>query len=549
MKRIMSLLLVLALTLAIPFSAQASTEYSIPDTVTSKLYSPISTRWSDLKDGNDRALYAACILTDAEAGLAAYGFRADKIHTITMHSLSGLIIVDMYQGSACWSFMHGNGLHVTYTANSPWASDPTEHIINMYMAGYYDDAALISDEFLAAAQQKLSTLLVTSDVGAAELFRKADKVGRYRSGFANFERQEMAGFVSPDGVYLYDESWNYVYPFNECGYAVVYNGPYKYGYPSGGKYGIINSNGELVVPMEYGACTVCDDGVISLPQGTRNFFFVSETEEVVSIPGVDYVGWRYSHGLIPVFNGTLTAEGKPDQGLWGCATLDGEIVVPLEWEYIGSVYTDNMISCKRNGLYGVIDRQGKEIIPCEYTSVQGINGYITAETETTIYLFDDTGKLLHSKSITPDTYAGLAGEGGYIYTDVASDANTAILWRPDGTMVMQGWYDYTILPGGVVRVIRVTSDGKELHGLYDLGTGAVISPALWEDITYINYNNGSNLPILKVKRNGKYGFILSDGTPVTDVIYDDATNMEFGYAVVKLNGTWQFIDEKGNTVY
>lgn len=549
MKRILSLLLVLTLVFSLPVQALGEQrEYVIADTITGKLFS-FTDVWSDLADGSERALYAACFLADAEAGLSAYGFRADEIHTIIMYSLSGLIVVEMYQGDDCWSFIYGTGIHVTLTPDSPRADDPVDFMISMYMAGVYDDGALISADFLAAAQAQLSTVLVDSSTQAQELFRSAESVGRYRSGYADFLLQQQAGFVSPDGVYLRDESWNYVYSFNECGYAVVYTGPFKYGYPSSeGKYGVINTSGELVVPMEYSGAAVTSDGYIFLEQDGLYRIFDSASEQVITLSGYDHISRYYSDGLFTVFIGETNEYGSPADGKYGCVTLEGEVVIPLEWDGLGTFWEGGMITCRRDGQYGVINRQGQLILPCEYKEVDVTPGYIAAQTETEILLFDDTGKLLHSQPLTPGCYAGLAGEGGYIYTNADYKTNRSTLWAPDGTAVLQGWYSYTILPGGTVRTGMRTADGSTVYALHDAATGAQLLPAVYSAIDY-PYNSTDPEVILRVQKGELYGFIRTDGTAVTPVIYENATHMESGCAVVMLDGQWHFIDQSGAVIY
>ncbi len=59
---------------------------------------------------------------------------------------------------------------------------------------------------------------------------------------------------------------------------------------------------------------------------------------------------------------------------------------------------------------------------------------------------------------------------------------------------------------------------------------------------------GTNTIFLS-KKDGKYGFVDSDGNVVVDYIYDDATEQNVsGYAAVKKDGLWGSIDSKGKVV-
>ena len=51
------------------------------------------------------------------------------------------------------------------------------------------------------------------------------------------------------------------------------------------------------------------------------------------------------------------------------------------------------------------------------------------------------------------------------------------------------------------------------------------------------------------KKDGKYGYVDKKGNPVTEYIYDDATEQnEYGFASVKINGLWGSIGKDGKTV-
>lgn len=88
-------------------------------------------------------------------------------------------------------------------------------------------------------------------------------------------------------------------------------------------YGIVSKNNKIVVPFEY--------------------------DEIVN---------TFSSGLINVC--------KNDK--WGCLDLEGNIVIPLVYDWIFPFGKDPLdtTSAKRNGKWGIIDRKGTDIIPCVY---------------------------------------------------------------------------------------------------------------------------------------------------------------------------------------
>lgn len=544
-RKLLSVLLALLLLLAsFPMSLAAAEELEIPAPVAGKFYS-IMTRWEELSSASDRALYAAAIMEDAAVGLEPYGFQSSEVDTILVYGLSSLVLCDMYQGSTCWSFMIGNGLHVTREENHYSASDPVGTMAYMCQLGVYEGYSVISPLELKIAQQKLYTMIFSGNESVDTLFRNATDIIGVREGFVAFNCQEHGGFIAPDGTAIHDESWNYVTAFNGSGYACVYTGPFMYNFPSGGVYGVINKQGELVLPMEFSSYNFCTDGVINLVKDGVNCFFDSRTQELITIEGFDYVAWRYSNGAVAVFNGELDASGKPATGKWGYANLLGEVVIPVEWEYVSYSAEDGLYMCKQNGMYGVINAESDIVVPFEYKEVSISDNYIAAKTETEYFIFDRTGKLIHSKPLAPDTYSGMTGDG-YLITNQISKSNTAILWKPDGSRYFEETHGYYyIRPNGLMRIQQYDETGRSHYGLYDMNAGELIVPIVWDEIGYTTFDEST----YRVKLNGLYGFIRTDGTPITEAIYEDAYYMVDGIAAVKLDNQWHLIDAEGNIIY
>lgn len=92
---------------------------------------------------------------------------------------------------------------------------------------------------------------------------------------------------------------------------------------NGQYYGVVGKNNTIVVPFEY--------------------------DEIIR---------TFSSGLINVC--------KNDK--WGCLDLDGNVVIPLIYDWIFPFGKDPLdtTSAKRNGKWGIIDRKGTDIIPCVY---------------------------------------------------------------------------------------------------------------------------------------------------------------------------------------
>ena len=51
------------------------------------------------------------------------------------------------------------------------------------------------------------------------------------------------------------------------------------------------------------------------------------------------------------------------------------------------------------------------------------------------------------------------------------------------------------------------------------------------------------------KKDGKYGYVDKKGNPITEYIYDDATEQnKYGFVAVKKDGVWGSLDKNGKEV-
>ena len=77
-------------------------------------------------------------------------------------------------------------------------------------------------------------------------------------------------------------------------------------------------------------------------------------------------------------------------------------------------------------------------------------------------------------------------------------------------------------------------------------TAATTTELSWSEVVEVvepkydavgDFNNG----FARVKLNGKYGFINEVGEEIVEPQYDDVWDFENGFAIVKLNGKWGVI--------
>ena len=70
-------------------------------------------------------------------------------------------------------------------------------------------------------------------------------------------------------------------------------------------------------------------------------------------------------------NGLIKAAVKiKKQDFWGLLDEKGETeVTPFQYEYMGEYDTNGFCKVRRDSLYGFLDSDGKELLPCKYQEI------------------------------------------------------------------------------------------------------------------------------------------------------------------------------------
>lgn len=141
-------------------------------------------------------------------------------------------------------------------------------------------------------------------------FRYDDFIG-YGDGLYNYRKGDLQGYLDTRGREVFG-TFTVAAPFSG-GYAMVSRGD---------KYGIIDSRGHTVLPIEYDYHFNCPDGYL------------------------------FHNGLAPV----------EKDGLVGFCNEAGQIVIPLQYEDCFGFH-DSRAPVKKNGLWGYIDTDGSQVVP------------------------------------------------------------------------------------------------------------------------------------------------------------------------------------------
>ncbi len=325
----------------------------------------------------------------------------------------------------------------------------------------------------------------------------------------------------------------------------------------GGKQGVFNKKGEVIMPAEYDGVLLRTCGWIIARQGGKQLLF-NEKVEPIGMPYDKFIA--FNNGLALVYKNDLC----------GLINMKGEELVPLKYKtYIpGNPYrfrndseeflfdalpefvTENekrkaknseryllpgfKIMSHSSNTYGLLDEKGKTVVPSLYFfGAVHPDGYIVATFDNKTWGVIDT----KHNTLYPFTADKLGEWTATRLLPVRSEKRWGVLRFPSGEEV---------IPFGEYEHIEVYDPDKELflakknnlQGLINVRQ-EVILPF---EFTYISqadhYAHELSLP------NKKRGFWNSQNGFRSDCIYDNIQNLKDSLVIVRKDSLWAVLDAK-----
>lgn len=256
-----------------------------------------------------------------------------------------------------------------------------------------------------------------------------------------------------------------------------------------GRYGLINSEGELLTKIEYyDILDYSEKGIKILDKVGKGveFYNIKEKKIIGTQNFDDYNSIFYHKNQILI---SVMLDGKN-----GIMDTNGKFIVEPEYDYIQH-FSDSHLAVVKEGKYGIINISGEIVVPIKYD-------YISQTINPTLYTFS------------------LNNKKGLINLDAQ------IIAKPEYDMIDSK--------------LRFKKDN--LFGLMDsLGT-----PILTK--SFISPFSDSHKLIAFVE-NLKFGFMNDKGKILIQPEFQDVLNFdESGLACVKVNNKWGVIGEDGEFV-
>ena len=423
----------------------------------------------------------------------------------------------------------------------------------------------------------------------------------YEKNLLTYEQDEKQGLINLEGKVV-------AKPI----YESIEGLPYKEGellVKIEGKYGVVNNKGNYLVDSDYDQIAV--DNYTTEEEGYKHAgYIVSNTTEN---------GYRY--GYVDVDGNVLLEPEytevsriinvKDDDNIYLVVAQNGqygmiknqEQIIENEYQSISYNSESNTLTLEKTKRYGVATLDGKIVIPVEFAQIDstGKNIYAT-DVDGNVKVYQEDG---NPAEIESNVYILETGNENYQIKIDNTQGSVYSILNKDGEQITTQNYSYinylydnyfiVSVTGGKVGVIN---DKEEpiIEIQYDSiekveGTDYIITRLSENSSTQLNdknfkqlcemtnaivqteenyvkvYNNTetkyfdlegnekqnteilSNNQIYAKSQDGKWGFVDKSGNIVVDYIYDKATDLNsYGYAGIKLDGKWGVVNSNGEVI-
>lgn len=288
------------------------------------------------------------------------------------------------------------------------------------------------------------------------------------------------------------------------------------------KWGVINSRGEYVIspsyddmiliPDETKAIFICQKDV-DLDNGTYKSIALNEKSERIfaSYDNIETIQNVDKEGNIFFFDDTLKVSRA---GKYGLINFSGKEILPCEYDSIDSLmYLKNSLLTTNENKEGIVDNGGDTIIENEYVEIQALtdkyeNGYVVKNDENKYGLINYNKKqILECKY---DEIKHVAGSGMY----VVKEGENLNLINEDGETLLTNKFEDAISIDNENIIIK---QGNK-YGIMSSDGDLKIEPQ-YDALEYLFDGN------YKAEKDGKYGVIDLSNKIMLDFYYSDIKYM------------------------
>lgn len=329
--------------------------------------------------------------------------------------------------------------------------------------------------------------------------------------------------------------------------------------PGRGKWGLVDSLGNWLMPMEYLTIDVDDSerGWVITEEGLYDVY----KKRLLLQEGIN---WTHKIG------NNLYAVGKRGDKVGIIDTL-GQWVVEPEYDWIHNesegfisfskrvhtVAQDTVIKVGRDGYrrttyyyrnYGFMDRQGREVIPAQFDETEDFNnGYAKVMISGKWGYIDTTGKMVVPCKYE---YGSEFQKNGKAWVMTESGDKSAFHLIDGQGNILSTVEDREVVSFEKNTIIWFLNDDKYMVTDYDGMELARYDDILYDDITLRASGYSSEEDMIAVRQGSKWGFADRDYLPLIPCHYRKADGYGNGPGgiVTLQDGSTRYIDREGKTI-
>jgi hypothetical protein len=236
--------------------------------------------------------------------------------------------------------------------------------------------------------KKDSSFFLTNKNGKFILESGSDEILYLANDMLRIKKDNKYGGIDTNGRILISLKYDRIGAFSKKRVVAVLND----------KKGMIDNNEKIIIPFIYDDLSINDNATIVAAKGNKIGLLDSSGKELISFNyemikpdsrfykvksgGVWGVSDYDGKNIIPPQYDNIKVEiAKRNEGpiyfvqnksLWGAVDSTGASMIPIEYGNIELLFINDskyQFKVARDGLYGVIDKEGKQIIECKYDDI------------------------------------------------------------------------------------------------------------------------------------------------------------------------------------
>ncbi|WP_338812403.1 WG repeat-containing protein [Bernardetia sp. Wsw4-3y2] len=324
---------------------------------------------------------------------------------------------------------------------------------------------------------------------------------------------------------------------------------------AGGKYGLMDEKGQVILPPTYSMIMPFENGVAKVQLG-QSFGIIDNTGKVILPLEYEYIG-SFENNMALVVKGQKV----------GVTTNKGKIIIEPQYERLS--IENGVIRARKDGKWGIIDTQNKPILPFEYQYISTFSENVAIIRKNNLWGFlsnqNNVPKIILEPSIKADFINeirnGMAKVSSERYIEEDGYGTKNAFYKKNGIIKTNGdWVlelNYSFIEDDIFEAGQelVLIEENNKVGYADK-TGKIIVEPLYDAIE----SNFSEIYFAKkgiseVKKNNLIGYINHEGKQILPLEFSKVAGFYGIYDVKdavtvaqKQNKKYGTIDRHNNTI-